>query len=481
MRLHQLLAAINAKADPEWRHVEIQSLSTDSRTTEPGALFIATRGLQADGHDFIAKAVARGARAVVAERPVIVEAVPVVVTESTRKAVSRLSTVFFGSPSASMTVVGVTGTNGKTTTTHLISSILREAGLPCGLIGTIRYQVGDFEVPATHTTPDPVVLQGLLARMRDRGIQAAVMEVSSHSLDQGRVDDVTFKVGVFTNLTGDHLDYHKSLHAYREAKGRLFRLLPAQGAAVVNIDDPSASYFLRQAHCKPVTYGLSGDADVTASVLRSDSRGSTIRVSAPGGDFEADVALVGRHNVSNCLAAVAAAQFLGISAEAIARALGSVVNVDGRLERVDCGQDFDVFVDYAHTDDALKNVLEALRPLTRGRLIVVFGCGGDRDRTKRPRMGRVAAELADRVIITSDNPRSEDPLDIIAEIRAGVTDNGGVTEIADRAEAIEKAVAEAASGDVVLIAGKGHETYQVFRDKSIDFDDRRVVREILSR
>lgn len=474
------------QGDPE---VEITSVVYDSRRAGPGAVFVALPGTRTDGHDHVAEAAARGAAAVVVERPVAVPGeLGVLQVDSTRRALSAIAAAFYGHPSRKLRVIGVTGTNGKTTTTHLIRAILMAQGEKVGLIGTVHNFVGDQELAANLTTPQASDVQGLMARMVQAGCTYVVMEVSSEGLDMHRVDDVEFDVGVFTNLTQDHLNYHGTLEQYREAKLGLFRQLSRPGtksgkAAVLNADDPSAVHF-RDACAVPIrTYGLEPGAEHTARGIVSTPEGTRFRIITPQGDLPVALRMVGRFNVYNALAAAAVGLLEGVPLDRVRSVLERQAGVAGRMEPVRAGQPFGVFVDYAHSPDGLENVLATARGFTRGRVIAVFGCGGDRDRKKRPSMGRIAAALADHTIITSDNPRSEEPAAIIREIEAGLREalppGHSYETVVDRTEAIQRAVAAAAPGDVVIIAGKGHETYQIFADRTIHYDDREVARRVI--
>jgi UDP-N-acetylmuramoyl-L-alanyl-D-glutamate--2,6-diaminopimelate ligase len=390
---------------------------------------------------------------------------------------------FYGHPSRRMDMVGVTGTNGKTTTTWMLRAMLAMDGRSTGLVGTLGAWIGARHEPLAHTTPDALQLQRLLARMVDENLSTCVMEVSSHALVQRRVHGIAFDVGVFTNVTPDHLDYHGTMEAYAAAKGRLFEELPEDSTAVLNASDPASRVYRLSTAARVLSYGIDVPCDVRAVVQRLDADGTRLGVSAPDFGLSLDVStrLVGRHNVQNALAATASALALGLPPAAIATGLESLPAVPGRLEPVLCGQDFRVIVDYAHTPDALEKVLELLRPLTAGRLSVVFGCGGDRDRSKRPLMGRAVAAAADRLYVTSDNPRSEDPEAILDEIVAGIPParRADIVRLADRRAAIQRACAEAQGGDIVLIAGKGHETTQTIGAEVLPFDDRAVAKEVL--
>jgi UDP-N-acetylmuramoyl-L-alanyl-D-glutamate--2,6-diaminopimelate ligase len=451
--------------------VPISSICIRSSEVRPGALFACIPGARSDGHDFAAEAALRGAAALLVERFLPID-LPQARVERVRAALGPVAAAFFGHPSRRLRMVGVTGTNGKTTTTFLLASIFREQGWRAGLIGTTGVRIGDRSVPFPRTTPEAPDLQRLLAEMVEEGVEAVAMEVSSHGLDQRRVDGTRYAVAVFTNLSQDHLDYHASMEEYLAAKARLFT--PAfSDRAVVNHDSPEGR---RLAACglPTVTYGLDAGADVRAEDVRTTRDGISFRVA----DLEIRSRLRGLFNVENCLAALAAARELGVDDGAIARGIAAVGSVPGRVETVEAGQAFLVLVDYAHTPDGLENVLRAARQLASGRLICVFGCGGDRDRSKRPLMGRAATSRADLTIVTSDNPRSEDPLAIIAEIEPGAREGGGAFEIEpDRRRAIARAVRVAREGDVVVIAGKGHETYQELADRTVPFDDRAVAAE----
>jgi len=409
---------------------------------------------------------------------------PWIQVSNAREALAVLSAAVLGDPALSLDLIGVTGTNGKTTTTYLIDAALRAAGEKTGLVGTVEYRIADRLVESARTTPESSDLQGLFREMVDAGCRRAVLEVSSHSLVLKRVHGCPFKVAVFTNLTRDHLDFHGDMDAYFVAKRLLFdTLLRTDGHAVINRDDDRAEEVAAASRGKVWTYSLQRPADVMVEEVTLSLEGTHIRASTPVGALEVTTPLLGRFNVQNVLAALTAGLALGLPVDALLRGLASLKGVPGRLERVQAGQDFTVLVDYAHTDDALKNVLETVRELRPRRLITVFGCGGDRDRSKRPLMGAVAARLSDVVILTSDNPRSEPPEAILEEIRRGIPQNraGDTHLIPDRREAIARALEMGREGVVVVIAGKGHETYQVQRDRTIPFDDRQVAREILHR
>jgi UDP-N-acetylmuramoyl-L-alanyl-D-glutamate--2,6-diaminopimelate ligase len=461
MDLERLITALGPPEVRGGAPLDVTDLAYDARSVTPGALFFCVPGERADGHDFAADAVERGAEALVVERPLDL-AVPQLIVPSARGAMAVAADEFFERPTEELVVAGVTGTNGKTTTAFLIHSIFEAAGMRPGLIGTIESRVGGQVQPAVRTTPEAIDLQRLFRRMLDAGDRSVVLEATSHGSVLGRLDRVRFDALAFTNLTQDHLDFHPSMEQYFDAKRRLFTEHEPAPAAAINVDDDwgrKLAEELRRLERAPLlTYGLSDDADVREHPFRTS--------------------LVGRFNTENILAAWAVAQLVGVPDAAVAEGVERVPGVPGRFESVDEGQPFRVIVDYSHTPDSLENVLRAARELTQHRVICVFGCGGDRDRGKRPVMGRIASELADVPIVTSDNPRSEEPQAIIAEILTGVT--GEVEVEPDRRAAIEQAIGIAGAGDVVVIAGKGHEQGQEFAGgKKIPFDDREVAREAL--
>jgi len=457
----------------------VGAITDDSRQAGAGSLFVAVRGTQQDGHRFCADAVRRGATVLVVEKKVTPPPARGVVTvrvADARKALERLATVFYEEPARRMSCVGVTGTNGKTTTAYLVQSVLRASGRRCGLLGTTGYDAGAGLVRMNNTTPGLAELYAILQRMVRTRCTHVVMEVSSHALDQERVKGLVFRQAVFTNLTRDHLDYHKTMARYFAAKKMLFqKYVDASSTRIINIDDAYGSRLKKTGKGRLLTYGLSADADIRGTIERTGWEGSRLRVYAPQGRMDLATPLVGRHNAFNVLAAVAVAVAEGVSEAAIRSGIKACGSVPGRLERVKNERGLHVFVDYAHTDDALKNVLESLRRIPHnGNIITVFGCGGDRDRGKRPRMGRAVSRLSDYTIVTSDNPRTEDPQAIIQAILKGVV--GGSWEVVpDRRRAIGRALSKARPGDVVLIAGKGHEAYQIVGSNVIPFDDRAVA------
>ena len=467
----------------------VSGLTADSRRVEAGDCFVAVPGFKQDARRFVPDAVARGARLVVTEgEPLTDLGVAQVLVPSARRAVGRLASAFYGRPSASLTLVGITGTNGKTTTSYLVDALLRARGLRTGIIGTIQYVVGAETRPANQTTPEALEIEAMLAEMRAANVGGVAMEVSSHALALSRVDELSFDVAVFTNLTQDHLDFHGTLEEYRRAKRHLFELLAASSkpgrTAVVNADDPAAVEMIRGLDVPVLAFGLSAGAQVRAIEHTSALDGIRMTVQTPRGQLLLASPLVGEHNVMNLLGAIATGLALGLEPPAIAAALGPVSAVPGRFEQVRAGQPFLVVVDYAHTPDALERVLATARKITPGRLGVVFGCGGDRDRTKRPIMGEIAARTADRAWATSDNPRSERPEAIIDEILVGVRRVAGAAERTvtqpDRRLAIEAALDWARAGDTIVIAGKGHETYQIIGGQTLAFDDREVARQFLA-
>ncbi|MBO8142087.1 MAG: UDP-N-acetylmuramoyl-L-alanyl-D-glutamate--2,6-diaminopimelate ligase [Firmicutes bacterium] len=481
MELRTLLAHIPqyavVRGDPA---VAVRGLAYDSREVRPGDVFVCWQGLRFDGHAFAAEAARRGAVAAVTERPVEGPPVQVVVPDG-REALARLSAAFYGFPSRRLRVIGVTGTNGKTTTTHLIKAVLEAAGHRVGLIGTIRHLIGEEVLEASRTTPESLDLQRLLFHMAERGMDYAVMEVSSHAVALRRTLGTEYDVAVFTNITRDHLDFHGSFEEYVAAKAGLFSSLDPTGgkprkAAVLNVDDAHAGAMRAAARVPVVAYGIEGRADVKARGVRVRPEGVSYEAVTPSGPLPLQLRLTGRFNVYNSLAAVAVGWHEGVPLASIRAALERVPGVPGRLERIDRGQAFTVLVDYAHTPDSLENVLKTCRGFASGRILLVFGCGGDRDRGKRPLMGEIAARLADLVIVTADNPRSEDPEAICRDIEAGIKRAGGpplgYRIIVERRDAIREAIRLAAPRDIVLIAGKGHETYQIFHDRTVHFDDR---------
>ncbi len=488
--LRELFAAggVVAADGSDVSNIAVDSLIDDSRAASRGSCFVALRGTGRDGHEFVDAAAAGGAASVVVERHVPAPPhLAVVRVADTRVALAKLAAAFYRlrEPNRRMQLIGVTGTNGKTTVAWMVRAILRAAGEPTALLGTVEYDLLAERRPAPLTTPGCLELCRCLSMARDAGASHAALEVSSHALDQRRCDGLDFVAAVFTNLSGDHLDYHRTMEAYFAAKRRLFEMLAPSAVAVINGDDAMAARLMEATRGRVVRYALElHTAEVRATIRRVDRGGTDFILHIGSGQVPICTSLIGRHNVLNALAAAATVHALGVDSGAIREGLEHIEGVPGRLQRAEpAGWPFSVFVDYAHTDDALRNVLTALRPLTAGRLVCVFGCGGDRDRTKRPRMAAAVEELADAAIVTSDNPRSEEPRAIIDEIVGGFPGarRCDVQLEVDRRLAIEKALAEARAGDTVLIAGKGHEDYQIVGDRVLRFDDLEVAREWFTR
>lgn len=479
-KLLQLSGIPQGLADPE-----IKSLCFDSRQAENGSLFFALPGKNSNGTAFLHQAVEKGAVAAIAENDVPDSPCPVVVVPNARVAMAEISAAFFGHPDRSLKCVGVTGTNGKTTTTCLIRHIFEQASQRCGLIGTIKYIVADEERPAPHTTPESIDIEKILTEICNTGGRAVAMEVSSHAIAQNRVGGIEFDAAVFTNLTQDHLDYHGSMDAYFEAKAGLFESLANQknkkGRAIVNLDDRYGQRLIDQfsKRLKILTFGRGVHSEFRASAVRQELNGTTFTLEARGKSYLVRLPLIGLFNVYNALAAIAATMTCGVELRAAIKALANAPQVPGRLERVPAKRNFQVFVDYAHTDDALANVLHTLRELNPSHIITVCGCGGERDRAKRPLMASVAAELSDHLIITSDNPRSEDPEDILKDMQSGLRGRAH-EKITDREAAIRRAVELVGPSGIVLVAGKGHEKFQEFADAKIPFDDVAVASRAIS-
>jgi UDP-N-acetylmuramoyl-L-alanyl-D-glutamate--2,6-diaminopimelate ligase len=473
--LRTLISRFDSSLNPaDVPDVEILGIKEDSRQVHKGDLFIARSGTKTDGRQFIADAAAKGAVAVITDQKLSDPPLPQVVVQDAAAAASILANLYHGDPSRKVRVLAVTGTNGKTTTTYLIRHLLAKAKHRCGLIGTVEIDDGNSKVESEMTTPGAVQVAELLAAMRDNGCRACAIETSSHALHQQRVAGVTFAGAGFTNLTGDHLDYHKTMDAYSDAKAMLFAGLGEEAAAVVNADEQAAARMTRDCGARIVSYGMKNDADYRAQDIAVTANGTHFVLVTPDGRAEVSMSLIGRHNIENALCAAAmVSETFQLSVHQIAAGLRDAQGAPGRLQMVRAGQPFTVLVDYAHTDDAMENVLTALRPLARGSLRILFGCGGDRDRTKRPRMASTAISIADAVYITSDNPRTEDPQSIIAEIVQGIPVNNRKPVIveADRRRAIERIIADAKPNDIVLLAGKGHENYQILGRTKHHFDD----------
>lgn len=483
MRLQELLQHLHPLLPYKGENPEITSIENDNRKVQSGSLFLCIKGYTVDGHDFAASAVQNGAVAVVAERPLNL-GVPVIVVKDTNRAMAVLADAFYGHPTKKFHLIGITGTNGKTTTSHLIEQILRDAGRKTGLIGTMYTKIGDDKFATKNTTPESLTLQKTFGRMVDAKVDSVVMEVSSHALDLGRVHGCDYNVAVFTNLTQDHLDYHHTMEAYKYAKSLLFSQLGNTFSlenpkfAVLNADDPATDTFKRATAAHIVTYGIDHPADIQAKNIKMSASGTTFVLTLPGGEYPVNIQLIGKFSIYNVLASIAATLVSGIDPEGIIRSIESVKGVAGRFELVNAGQNFTAIVDYAHTPDSLENVLNTVRQFATGKIFVVVGCGGDRDRTKRPLMAKIACQYATDPIFTSDNPRSEDPLAILKDMEAGVQGEK-YTVIPDRKQAIEKAIESADDGDVIMIAGKGHETYQIIGGEVHDFDDRLVAKKAI--
>ncbi len=465
---------------PKENSIQITGISSDSRKVEPGNLFVAISGYESDGHNFVEEAVKKGAVALVVEKDVGINTVPVIKVENSRKALALLANRFYGDLSRKLLLVGITGTNGKTTVAFLVESILATAGIETGLVGTVVYKWKGHEVSANRTTPDSLNLHRMLKQMKSDGVEAVVMEVSSHALALHRVLGVKFRAGIFTNLSRDHLDFHDSFQSYGETKAKLFKMLSPDGVGIINGDDPMSELMIQSAGERAVTYGMNSK-NLDYRIVEIERGKKETKFSIFNGDRKISLStyLLGNFNVMNTAAAAIVGLELGFSKDVVQEGIRKVHSVRGRMEVIDSKKGFHVIVDYAHTPDALKNVLNAAREFTDRRLIVVFGCGGERDRGKRPEMGGIASSLADVVFVTSDNPRRENPELILTDIIAGIDSTEKTITIVDRKEAIKTALDEAQEGDTVLIAGKGHETYQEIGGKRIQFDDRVIVEECL--
>ncbi|MGE5633004.1 MAG: UDP-N-acetylmuramoyl-L-alanyl-D-glutamate--2,6-diaminopimelate ligase [Caulobacteraceae bacterium] len=481
MKLTELLKGVEVLSHEGNLNVEISGVIYDSRKARKGNLFICISGYAQDGHKYIHDAVERGAAAVLVEKDVEIEGITVVKVKSTREAMPVLAYNFYENPTDSLRLIGITGTNGKTTTTYLIKSIMEANKRQTGLLGTISTQIGDKVVASARTTPESLDLQSLFREMVDIGIDYAVMEVSSHSLELGRVDGCRFSIGVFTNLTQDHLDFHKTIDNYRNAKKKLFYM--TSKANIINMDDEHGRLIageICKLNTRLVTYGIDNKADITAKNINITSQGVSFKLVTPEYETELNIRIPGKFSVYNALAAASTAYVEGVDKNIIKEGLDMVANVPGRSEIVKTGTPYTVIIDYAHTPDGLQNILASIKQYAKGRVITLFGCGGDRDKEKRPMMGRIAGEMSDYCIITSDNPRSEEPIDIIRQVEAGIkaTDCDYIC-IENRRDSIKFALTMAKPGDIVLLAGKGHETYQVLKDRTIPFDEREIVQELL--
>ncbi len=494
--LSKLLNGIDIVARARNLDVPIKGVADDSREVEDGYVFVCMPDTYesanarwvygTDGNDYISDAIKKGAAAIVSQKPAPsgTGGVTFVQVQDARYALAKIAAEFYGNPSRKLKVVGITGTNGKTSTCYLSKSVLAAGNIKTAISGTIIQRVTGSDVPAGMTTPEAHRLQKMLSDVLDEGFDSVVMEVSSHALELKRADGIEFDVAVFTNLTQDHLDFHRGMRGYLASKMRLFRYLMKEDKpsfAVINVDDSAGGSIMRSTSAEVITYAVHNEADLKVIDFQSSVEGLTFRVSVRGSEeLEVKLQLLGEYNLHNALAALGVGLSQGLDLEAIKAGLENLDSVPGRFERVDCGQDYTVAVDYAHTPDALKRVLEAARRLTKKKLITVFGCGGDRDKGKRPLMGRVATELSDHSIVTSDNPRTEDPLEIISQIQEGISVSK-YESIPDRRSAIQRAIEMAKKGDMVVIAGKGHENYQILNDGRIHFDDREVASEAITR
>ncbi|MEH7382426.1 UDP-N-acetylmuramoyl-L-alanyl-D-glutamate--2,6-diaminopimelate ligase [Bacillus sp. JJ1533] len=479
MRLQDLLANLHDFTEKGNANPFITSLEMDSREVKKGSLFFCVQGSTFDGHLFATQAEAQGAVALIAEKEVQVS-IPVIKVKDTRRAMAVLADAFYQHPTHHLQLIGVTGTNGKTSISHIIEEIFKEAGEKTGLIGTMYAKIGEQTIEMKNTTPESVMLQKYFHQMVSEQVTRAVMEVSSHALDIGRVHGCDFNIAVFSNLTQDHLDYHRTIDEYRRVKGLLFASLGNRYEkanpkyAVLNNDDPASEEYARSTSATIVTYGIYRGADIMATNIRLTATGTEFDLQTPFGNYEIKMNLIGQFSVYNVLAAIATCLVSRVSISTIIRAVEKIKGIPGRFEIVNQGQNFTVIVDYAHTPDSLENVLKTVRQIAKGKITVIIGCGGDRDRSKRPLMAKIATKFADVPIFTSDNPRSEDPIEILKEMEAGVVGETYIT-IPDREKAIFYAISNVGENDIIIIAGKGHETYQIIGDKTHLFDDRLVA------
>lgn len=479
MKLAELLNGVEVKEIIGSEHLNITGIAFNSLEVKPGNIFVCISGFKTDGHKYAADAIGRGAIAVMAEKDISELGVTCIICDNTRLALAKASANFYEHPEKKFKLIGITGTNGKTTTTYLVKSVLESLGHKVGLIGTNQNMVGTEVIPSKHTTPDSLELMQLFSHMAEKGAEYVVMEVSSHSLALDRVTACTFDVGAFTNITQDHLDFHKTMEQYLEAKGILYHI---SRAGVVNADDSGADYLLSTSKCgKMLTYGIDNECDLRAYDVELSEKGVDFKVKYEGESYTVELGIPGRFSVYNALTAIGCLLAAGVDMKDAVAGLKSARGVKGRIEVVETGRDFSVIIDYAHTPDGLYNVIRTIRGFCKGRIITVFGCGGDRDVTKRPKMGKIAAALSDFCVVTSDNPRTEDPEKIVADVVEGVKDgNCEYAVVTNRFEAIEFALDHAKANDVVLLAGKGHETYQILADRTIDFDEREIVHKLLN-
>jgi UDP-N-acetylmuramoyl-L-alanyl-D-glutamate--2,6-diaminopimelate ligase len=484
MKLKQLIKVLDTvQIDSIMKDFEVKGISCDSQKVYPDYVFVAIKGSRQDGHQFIQEAIEKGAKAIIVEDAQIkvkdLRDVQIIRFYDSRRALARLAAEFYGNPFRKLKVVGITGTNGKTTVSYLVEALLKKKQLPCAVLGTVNYRFKDKIIPAKNTTPGPLELQSLFAEMQRDSIKFVVMEVSSHAISQDRIEGIGFHSAIFTNLTQDHLDYHKTIKDYFQTKSKLFKGLSADSFAVLNNDNIYSRRLKNLTSAKIISYGIENKSDIFARNINFNLAKTKFLLITPKGEINLETQLIGKHNVYNILASVSWAQEVGIDLLTIKSVLEEFSFVPGRLEKISNKGGFSIFVDYAHTEDALQNVIKSLREVSgNNRIIVVFGCGGERDKDKRPKMGRVVSELADYAIITNDNPRSEDPQEIIGQIKKGIKKNNYYI-IPERLEAIRKSLILAKKGDIVLIAGKGHENYQILKDRAIHFDDREAVKECL--
>jgi len=490
VKLQKLISNLGSFTISGKKDIEINGIASNSNNVKRGFIFISIKGPKVDGHNFINDAISRGAVAIIVEKDVeVLKDITIVRVTDTKKILPIVADEFYNYPSNRMNIIGVTGTNGKTTTTYFIDQILRKAGHKTGIIGTINYQIGDRIIPAVNTTPGPIQLRALLHQMLVANIEYAVMEVSSHAIAQRRIAGIEFDTCVFTNLTPEHLDYHGTLEKYQDTKLQLFEQMGKNSKknttkkAIINIDDPANKRFIDVCQVETITYGLNTNASVYATDIESTLNGSCFKLHIGSESIEVKINLAGRYNIYNALAGASAVLAFGLSLSEIKSGLKSLKSVPGRFEKITANAGFCIIVDYAHTPDGMKQVLSAAKALKPNRIITVFGCGGDRDKLKRPQMGKISSELSDYIIITSDNPRTEEPMKIIEEIIQGIKDtSSSVLEIIpDRKSAIKRAIELAKENDMVMILGKGHETYQVLKNTVVPFDDRQVVKEILGK
>jgi len=481
MKIRKLAKSLNLKANQIKNIVdfEVKGVSCNSKQVSANFVFVAINGAKDNGNKFIDEAIKRGAKLIISQaKDHRSKTRDFLVVKDARKALGKLANEFYGRPSRRIKVIGVTGTNGKTTITYLIEAILKKAKFNPAVIGTINYRFNDKIITSKNTTPGPLDIQSMLSQMLKYRVTHCIMEVSSHALDQDRAEGINFHSAIFTNLTQDHLDYHKTINNYFKSKLKLFKNLSSNAYAIINNDDSYSSKIKKATLAKVITYGIKRKAQIMAEEISFNSAETVFVLVTPKARIKLKTKLIGLHNVYNVLAAASWAWAADLKMNTIKSALEEFSSVPGRLERVGQSGNFSIFVDYAHTEDALKNILQALRPIAEKKIIVVFGCGGERDKGKRPKMGNIVSRLADYAIITSDNPRSEDPRDIIEDIKRGI-ERDNYCVVPERLQAINKSLLMAQKGDIVVVAGKGHENYQVLKDKIVHFDDRQVIKECL--